>query len=166
MLQRAFWILNSSPCAQIMPLIQLNMNCAPLLIRLTPPSSISQLIKSIVILTLTLPKKLRNSLRPSKQTSFSRLTRKIVISLLTLTLTPWEVMILRRCGSLKTALTWPDMKFLCRLYIGLLSYLFWPSSFMPFVMDAAVANAPAATLLRVSSQSETAKSHEWLITEI
>ena len=166
MLQRAFWILNSSPCAQIMPLIQLNMNCAPFLIRLTPPSSISQLIKSIVILTLTLPKKFLNSLRLIKQTSFSRLTRKIVISLLTLTLTPWEVMILRRCGSLKTAPTWPVMKFLCRLYIGLLSCLFWPSSFMPFVMDAAVANAPAATLLRVSSQSETAKSHEWLITEI
>ena len=163
MLQRAFWILNSSPCAQI--LVHLNMNHVPLLIRLTPPSSISHLIKSIVKTTLTPPKTLLNSLRLIKQTSFSRLTRKIVISPLTLTLTPWEVMNLRRCGSLKTAPTWPVMKFLCRLYIGLLSYLFWPSSFMPFVMDAAVANAPAATLLRVSSQSETAKSHEWL-TEI
>ena len=163
MLQRAFWILNSSPCAQT--LVHLIMYHVPLLMKLTPPYSISQLIKSIVIPTLTLPKKFLNSLRLIKQTSFSRLTRKIVISLLTLTPTPWEVMILRRCGSLKMALTWPDMKFLCRLYIGLLSYLFLPSSFMPFVMDAAVANAPAATLLRVSSQSETAKSHEWL-TEI
>ena len=163
MLQRAIWILNSSPCAQI--LMHLLMNHAPRLMLLTPSSSISQLIKSIVILSLTLPKKLRNSLRLIKQTSFSRLTRNIVISLLTLTLTPWEVMKLRRCGSLKMALTWPVMKFLCRLCIGLLSYLFWPSSFMPFVMDAAVVNAPAATLLRVSSQSETAKSHEWL-TEI
>ena len=157
-IQTDFWVLNSMLCVQMLP-PQQNTNHAPLPLIWKPPSFIFQLIKSILTI-LTLRPRFRPSLLPEMWISFLKSTKDSTISLSTLTQTPWEVMTLRNCGSLKMAQIWPVMKFLCKLYSGLLSYLFLLSLSMSSAMDAAVENVLAAILLRVFSQWEMDKSHE------